>query len=157
MEGDLTLQLISRAAASGLLYNLRLDPLDIKDRLCLRYLLDNTLREVNTQYSSRELLVSLVSKICMAIGNRDQFKQANESMINILHYLRGLDFPEKKKDVISKEDQAIMDLWEQVFGDPEEMERKFALAQAKAGVGDSEIAAAARERQQYVRQQFLRR
>ena len=156
MEGDLTLQLIGRALASGLLYQFRIDPFDTADILRLKYILEDIQRNLCLQYSSRELQASLVSKICMAIGNREQFKSVNEDMIGILTYLRGLDFPDKRKEKSLAVHDSIIALWERVFGDPEEVERQHAERMALAGEGESDVAQVVRGRQKYVRSHFLR-
>jgi len=152
----LTLQLISRALASGLLYKLQINPFDSSDLLRLRYVLDGMNRDLCSQYSSRELLTSLVSKVCMAIGNRAQFKPANEDMIKILDYLRELDFPDRKRSrETSPENDDLIALWKQEFGDPEEFERQYEAKLAAAGVGESPEAQQVRIRQEHIRS-FMR-
>ncbi|MCL2306386.1 MAG: hypothetical protein FWC43_13665 [Planctomycetaceae bacterium] len=50
----------------------------------------------------------------------------------------------------------IMALWRQVFGDPDEWERKQAERDTLVGRGESEEARRARERVEYVQRNFLR-
>jgi len=145
------------ASASGLLCTLQTDPFDRHDMIQLRHTLQRLRKERYLRYSQREWVTSLVTQICMAIGNRERYRAANADMMRLLEYLRDLDLPDTGND--HRTDQAYDDitaLWRRVFGDPEEWERKQAERNTLAGLGESEEAKSIRERMEYVQRNFLR-
>ena len=148
--------MIMEASASGLLQSLQTDPFEPKDVIHLHHVLDVVRRERYLHYSQRELLVSLIRQVCMAIGNRDQYRTAHEDMMRILKYLRNLDIPESDLKDIKDVYQTLIDQWVSIFGDPDEMERRQLERDAQAGIGESEEARNVRLRQEYIQNNFLR-
>ena len=144
------------ASASGLLQSLQTDPFEPKDVIHFYHVLDVVRRERYLHYSQRELLVSLVRQVCMAIGNRDQYRSAHEDMMKILKYLRNLAIPESDTKEIKDVYQALIDQWVSIFGDPDEMERRQLERDAQIGIGESEEAREVRLRQEYIQNNFLR-
>jgi len=145
------------ASASGLLHTLQTDPFDHHDMIQLRHAIQRLRKERYLRYSQREWITSLVTQICMAIGNRDRYRAANEEMMRLLEYLRDIDLPDTGSDKQSENVyDGIMALWRQVFGDPDEWERRQAERDALVGRGESEEARRARERTEYVQRNFLR-
>ncbi len=145
------------ASASGLLHTLQPDPFDRHDMLHLRHTLLSLRRERYIRYSQREWLTSLVTQICMAIGNRDRYRAANEDMMRLLNYLRDLDLPDNENTHRSENVYGdITALWRRVFGDPQEWERKQVERDALVGLGESEEAKRIRERMEFVHRNFLR-
>jgi len=150
------LRMLFEASASGLLRSLQPDPFDPKDLLHLRHVLHRLRSERYLRYSTRELTTALVKQLCMAIGNRDRYRSAHEDVIRLLDYLRELDLPENgTREPAKNEYDVLIDLWVRTFGDPDEMERKQ-LAREITVAGESEEARQTRERQEYVRSNFLR-
>lgn len=145
------------ASASGLLHTLQPDPFDHHDMILLRHTLQRLRKERYLRYSQREWITSLVTQICMAVGNRDRYRAANEDMMRLLEYLRDLDLPDA--DTGRRSENAFDDitaLWRRVFGDPEEWERKQVERDALVGLGESEEAKRIRERMEFVHRNFLR-
>jgi hypothetical protein len=128
LEGDLTLQLLAAASASGLLRQLDIDPRNRKSLIQLRGVLTYLRDERDKQYERHELLTALTVQICMAIGNRAEYPKVTESTAQILQMLRDLVRPDLKestaKEKISKDDKLI-EMWKRHFGDPEAAERKL--------------------------------
>jgi hypothetical protein len=123
----------------------------------LRHTLQRLRKERYLRYSQREWITSLVTQICMAIGNRDRYRAANEDMMRLLEYLRDLDLPEntgEQRSTNAYDD--ITALWRRVFGDPVEWERKHAERNALGGLGESAEAKLIRERMEFVQRNFLR-
>ena len=108
------------------------------------------------RYSQREWITSLVTQICMAIGNRDRYKSANEDMMRLLEYLRDLDLPDNDRDKPSNAYDDITALWRRVFGDPDEFERRQAERNAVNAQVESEEIQSLRERQEYVHRRLFR-
>ena len=155
MEGDLTLQLIQDAAASGLLHQLQLDVFDRKDAVLLQHILANLKRERFLRYSTRELEVSLVSKICMAVANRNQFKSTHKDMMDVLEYLRNTDFPDKQGNENKYDDLLV--LWQKTFKmDPVEYEKQFFAKRAEDRRKKAAPPDQATLRKNYVKSNFLR-
>jgi len=151
------LRMLFEASASGLLRSLQPDPFDPKDLLHLRHVLHRLRSERYLRYSTRELTTALVKQLCMAIGNRDRYRSAHEDVIRLLEYLRDLDLPDNgTREPAKNEYDALIDLWVRTFGDPDEMERKQLAQNTAAGAGESEETRRVRERQEYVRSNFLR-
>jgi hypothetical protein len=156
LEGDLKLRLLYEACASGLLASMNFDPFEIRDRIHLHLVLRRLRDRLYRQYTQRELMVSLVRQICMAIGNRESYETARNESLEFLHYLRNLDLPDDRKDTAKTANNDIIDLWVSVFGDPAEMERKVFSRLAQEGFGESEDARMVRERNAFVQSKFLR-
>ena len=155
MAGDLTLRFLWEASASGLLRTLGPDPFETKDLLHLKHHLAYLRQERYIRYSQREWITSLVTQLCMAIGNRDRYSAVNQDMMRILTYLRELDLPEIE-NTTGKGHDGITDLWRRVFGDPDEMDRLQAERDAAFGIGESEEARLVRERLEYVQKNLFR-
>ena len=149
--------MLLEASASGLLHALQTDPFDRRDMLQLRHALQRLRQERYLRYSQREWITSLVTQICMAIGNRDRYRAANEDMMRLLCYLRDLDLPNTEN---SRSPENVYDeittLWRRVFGDPDEWERRQAERDALIGLGESEEARRIRERNEYVEKHLFR-
>lgn len=148
--------MLLEASASGLLHTLQTDPFERHDMLRLRHVLLRLRKERYLRYSQREWITSLVTQLCMAIGNRDHYRAANEDMMRLLNYLRDLDLPDGEAGRSENMYDDITALWRRVFGDPDEWERKQAIKDAQAGRGESGEARLARERAEFVRRRFLR-
>ncbi len=108
------------------------------------------------RYSQREWLTSLVTQICMAIGNRDRYRSANEDMMRLLSYLRDLDLPDNETGKPSNAYDDITALWRRVFGDPDEFERKMAERNTGTKFDDSEEARSKRQRGEFIRKNLFK-
>ena len=156
MEGDLKLRLLYEAAASGLLAAMPFDPFETRDRIHLHLVLRRLRDRLYGQYARRELLVSLVRQICMAIGNREHYETVRDESQEFLQYLRNLDLPDDGKEPEQSAHKEMIDLWVSIFGDPAEMERKVFDSLALEGLGETENAKSVRERNAFVQSHFLR-
>jgi hypothetical protein len=156
LEGDLKLRLLYEAAASGLLATMPFDPFETRDRIHLHFVLRRLRDRLYGQYAQRELLVSLVRQICMAIGNREHYEAVRDESQEFLQYLRNLDLPDDGKDGEKTAHEEIIDLWVSIFGDPAEMERRVFDNMAQEGLGETDDAKRVRERNAFVQSNYLR-
>ncbi len=125
--------------------------------LHLRHALLSLRRERYMRYSQREWLTSLVTQICMAIGNRDRYKAANEDMLRLLEYLRDLDLPDNEN--AHRSENAYDDItafWRRVFGDPDEWERKQVEKRAGTECTENDEARSKRERDEFIRKNLFK-
>ena len=156
----MTLQEIAEVSSSGLLVQNPIDPFNRKEVILLRYILRQTSREKRKKYSSRELYVELVQMLCMAVANRPKFKDTSESVHNLLHYLRSLDYPYEEKnmtDQLLDSAKGIIELWENTFGDPAEFERNYMAKKAQEKTEAAlQIKTPEQLRAEYVRNRMFR-
>jgi hypothetical protein len=112
LEGDLTLQVLSEAVYSGKL--LDIDPFERKSPLKLNGLLEYINRQRNKEFYQHELLTNLVSQLCMAVANREAYREVSSQTATILDCLRDAVLPGNKftKHTATDEMQDLIHLWE---------------------------------------------
>jgi hypothetical protein len=117
------------ASASGLLHTLQIDPFSRKDVIQLRQVLDRLNTERYKFAAQNELLISVAMQICMAVGNRKAYDRVSETTFQIRDSLRGYIFPEQHAEnaVSPKNSEYVemMQLWERIFGNAEDADRKL--------------------------------
>jgi hypothetical protein len=160
LEGDLKLRLIYEAVASGLLKDMQIDPFNVQDTVCLHLILRRMRDRIYSDYTQRELMTTLVNQICMAVGNKEVYPKVRDEALDLLEYLRDMDFPPTEEEKAKRSQRAgaddIIALWERTFGDPVAMERKVLAGLTSSGFGESAEAKAAREREKWIQASLLR-
>lgn len=89
----MTLQLIHRATASGLLADHPINLHEVRDVVRLRHILTYLSAETHKEFYRNEFLASLVIQLCVAIGNREQYSEMQDKTFEILEHLRDLVQP----------------------------------------------------------------
>jgi hypothetical protein len=90
----------------------------------------------------------------MAVGNRQAYSSVAKSTYKILCTLRDIIRPDLRggdTERVSDDVQRLMDKWREMFGDPEEAERKLLEQSKKAAAATNDNTT-----QDYIRNQLFR-